>query len=220
MRGATYHSIVLLLVATDSIPEYELNLTRPEQNVNRIFAYLTPQFVFEEECIEALVIQMHLNDVRDAQGADKVSASLLPDGRGVLIEEPSVSAFQYSEIKDLYNGFKSPAMLAVMQNAHTYTTAAIKQTSSRRKKSYILRFPDELVCKMGYMNQPNGQKLQMVLNVVHTVMTASETGGVKDVSFSHGIVTCAIAIATNEPRVLRHDSDSKEVNELFSRMFI
>jgi hypothetical protein len=205
-------------VTTDSIPEYQLNLNKPKQNVNRIFAYVTPQFVFEEECIEALVIQMHLNDVRDAAGSDKISASLLNDGSGVLIEEPSVYAFQFSEIKDLYNGFKSSAMCAAMQNAHTYTTAAIKQNSTRRKKSYILRFPDELRCKMGYMNQSNGQKLQMVLNVVHTVMKASETGRAKDASFSHGIVTCSIAIATSEPRVLRLDSDSKEVNELFSRM--
>jgi hypothetical protein len=227
---------MLLLTADceeEEIMEFDLNLKMGERNVNNIFAYRCPQFKFQNgmaiEHIDAIVMHKVVCDLSDLYGNphtgnNKLIASLLEDGSGVLFEEPSLPFFLIDSIDGLYgpNVFKNVEMTTAVKDAHHYTTTAIVQKVNRRTKKYIVRFPEDIHCKMGYMNQlSQGQKLTPFFNMKKTAVPKEVTGASADTEVINFLATYVIAIETEERRVLNVAEDgNNEIKELFSRMSV
>jgi hypothetical protein len=214
-------------LSSEDIPEFELNLDNGEQNVNGIFAYRSPQFEFVNgtvnESIEAVVVHKQICDIYDLLGSSKtskISASLLADGSGILIEEPSLPLFMIDKIDNLYaNTFKDEELTKALKQAHSYTATAVVQSVDRRTKKYILRFPDEIRCILGYMNPSNGQKLMPFYNVTTEVLKTETTGSANNFEFTQVLATFVAAIENAERRVLKiNNDDNSEIRDLFNRM--
>ena len=171
-------SFLFKTAAEPDIPEYNLNLEKGESNVNGIFAYTSPSFVWDDEQVEVLVLIKQVPDITDVRAGSAVpngiAMSLLPDGSGVLVEEPAIPHFMAEKYDGLYDGFQNVEIEYVMHTAHAVCMTAIKQSPARLKKKYILKFPDNVRCQMGYMNPSNGRLLRGNVKVTKSMIGSNK----------------------------------------------
>ena len=201
------------------IPEYDLNLVNGEDNVNGIFAFLSPSFVFGNEQVEVVVLhkQVHdINDVRDA--SNPLVMSLLPDGSGILVEEPALPHFMASQIDNLYDGCDSNEMESALQTNHAVCVTAMKQNPARHKKKYVLKFPSNLTCKMGYMNATTGHTLRGNIQVSKSSIK-NKNGG--SIPFTHVTIRFMAVVKTTQRKLLREEDDTtSNIEDLLAGMSI
>ena len=215
-------SSFLKAVGDAGIPEYTLNLERGESNVNGIFAYISPSFVWEEEQVEVVVLVQKVADITDIRNDPaSFSMSLLPDGGGVLVEEPSVPHFMVDSYDDLYDMNKTdtkyPDLEYACHTTHAVCMTAIQQNQKRQKNKYILKFPENVVCKMGYMNPSNGRALRGKVTVATSTITNKSKDGA--VEFKHVTLRYMAVIKSKERKLLRKEDTSIDVDDLLAGMF-
>ena len=199
------------------IPEYDLNLQNGEDNVNGIFAFVSPSFVFGNEQVEVVVLHKQVHDIKDVRDAtNPVTMSLLPDGTGILVEEPALPNFMASQIDALYDGCESIDMENALQTNHAVCVTAIKQNSIRQKKKYILKFPGNLSCKMGYMNATSGHTLRGHVQVSKSVI--KNKGGIA-IPFTHVTIRFMAVVNTSQQKLLKEEDDStSNIEDLLAGM--
>jgi hypothetical protein len=210
---------LIVLLDFDNIREYDLNLSDPEDNPNGFTAYLLPQFQYENEYIEAIVLNKVVSDMEDMIGADKVSVSLLECGTKLFVQEPAVSRFMVTNYPESFSGFADSLQLhESILNTHEMLLHDILSDESRRTKKYILNLPAGYRCKMGYMNPLNGERLKGVLHYATTTLGTEVTGFPNDLECLHPSVTW-IAVLDKEPKFIRrHAGVDAEFANLFQRM--
>ena len=207
--------------AEPDIPEYSLNLGKGENNVNGIFAYTSPSFVWDEEQVEVLGLIKQVPDIADvrtgANAPNGIAMSLLPDGSGVLVEEPAVPTFMVENFDGLYDGFQNVDIEYAMHTTHAVCMTAIKQSPARMKKKYILKFPENLKCQTGYMNPSSGRLLRGNVKVSKSLIGSNK--GQNVVSFTHVTIRFVAVIKNPERKLLRAEDASNDVEDVLAGMF-
>ena len=199
-----------------AVPEFELNLEKGESNVNGFFAFLSPAFVFEGEQIEVVVLHKQVNDIEDVRNlGNSIVVSLLPDGSGVVVEEPSVPAFMTWKGDELYDGCANQEMANTLRATHAVCMTSIESQQGRQKKKYILNFPDNVVCQMGYMNPSTGRILRGHVSVSKTEFS----GKAGRIDFTHVTIRYMAVIKTEERKLLRSAEATSNIEELLAGMF-
>ena len=196
------------------VPEFELNLEKGENNVNGFFAFLSPAFVFDGEQIEVVVLHKQVNDIEDVRNpSNSIVVSLLPDGSGVVVEEPSVPSFMTWNGDELYDGCANEEMANTLRATHAVCMTSI-ESQGRQKKKYILNFPDNVVCQMGYMNPSTGRILRGHVAVSNTDFS-SKNGRLK---FTHVTIRYMAVIKSEERKLLRSAEATSNVEDLLAGM--
>ena len=155
-----------------------------------------------------------IQDVRDP--ANPITVSLLPDGTGVIVEEPSLPHFMSHGIDELYEGCESIEMENALITNHSVCVTAIKQTPIRKKKKYKLMFPDNIECKMGYMNPTNGCILRGHVHISKSEIKNKNGQGIK---FTHVTIRYMAVVKNVEPKLLRaKDATINNIEELLAGM--
>ena len=194
-----------------------MNLKNGEDNVNGIFAFLSPSFVFGNEQVEVVVLhkQVHdINDVRD--GNNPITMSLLPDGSGILVEEPALPLFMATQVEFIYDGCASIEMENALQTNHAVCVTAMKQNPIRQKKKYILKFPANLSCQMGYMNSTTGHTLCGHVQVSKSNIK-SKAG--TSISFTHVTMRFMAVVKTSQRKLLKQEDDTtSNIEDLLAGM--
>ena len=153
----TCFSYLLSAPRSSNLPSYDLHLG--EENVNGTFAFLSSPFVFGDEQIDAIVLVKQVSDFADVRSeTNPIVVSLLPDGSGVLVQEPSLPSFLKNEVHKFYEDC-DPEMSVAFRTSHIVSATALTNDPSKQKKKYTLRFPTGMTGKMGYMNQDKGLEL-------------------------------------------------------------
>ena len=149
------------------------------------------------------------------------SMTLLPDGGGVLVQEPSVPNYMIDSFDDLYdmnkNDTKNPDLEYACHTNHAVCMTAIQQNQQRQKSRYILKFPENVVCKMGYMNPSNGRALRGKVTVTTSTITNKKNDG--SVEFKHVNIRYMAVIKSKERKLLRKEDTSINVDDVLAGMF-
>ena len=194
------------------IPEFDLDLSNGETNgVFGIFAFVSPSFVHGDEQLEAVVIHKQISDVHDARDASNaITMRLLPDGTGVYVEETSMPFFMASQIKQLYaGGCESSEMATAFETNHTICVNAMKKNQNCAKNKYVLKFSDDIVCKMGILNPETGN-LRGNVHVTRSIVT-NKNGA--QIPFTHVSIRFQIVVSTPERKLLK-DNDANSTNNI------
>ena len=206
-------SLISFLASRSSmnIPEYQLKIGNQHGDANAIsgiLAYKSPPYVEGDELVQAIVIIKHIPDLADARSENPLQMTLLPDGTGVLVVEPAVSEFMKQPPPGLYADCH-PDMRNAFTTAHNLTVTA---TSGAETESYILRFPDGIIGKMGGMNPPgNGRSLTGNVNVTTTSIQNNKNGRV--IPFTHVTMRFAVLLESKEPQLIRR-KQTKTMNDI------
>ena len=200
-----------------SVPEFDLNLEKRENNVNGFFAFVSPSFVFDDEQIEVVVLQKQVNDIEDVRNpSNSIVVSLLPDGSVVVVEEPSVPTFMTFKGHELYNGCASEEMANALRTTHGVCMTSI-QTQNRQKTKYVLNFPDKIICQMGYMNPATGRTLRGHVAVSKSEYSGGKTSGI---AFTHVTIRYMAVIKSEERKLLRSAEATSNIEDLLAGMFL
>lgn len=219
-----------------SLPAYKINLDEGEQNVNGWLFFESNAFKWISvngaltESINTIVMVKAISDVFDIWGSsfnDKMSVSLLPDGSGVVVDEPSISSFLYTDIDVIFaaafDGYPDDMKEAV-KDAHGCAVNAIMDDKRRKRMKYRLVFPRDKVGAKGYWNRgAKGLKLTPFPFTNEETLTKDMTGADHDAYFSKTLVFFLIPI-DKEGRVLKvQDDDDVPIEKMFknfSRMSV
>lgn len=180
-------------------------MKNPEKNVNGVFAFMSPSFPFQNqkivEEIQVIAIQKTMADLNDfiddrAYGINKLSITLLPEGDGILIEEPTIPKFIRGKVLDIekfYDGLP-PDMAAACCRAHAIEVNNILAAESHGgNRKYIYRFQDGIRCVPGYMNGNDG-KITIKMRVTTSIFTKTNT------QFHHYAASMFIVVENPEGR--------------------
>ena len=183
---------------SSNLPSYDLSLG--EENVNGTFAFLSSPFVFGDEQIEAIVLLKQVSDFADVRSeTNPIVVSLLPDGSGVLVQEPSLPSFLKNDAYKFYEDLYSEMSLA-FRTSHIVSATALSNDPVKQTKKYILRFPTGMTGKMGYMNQEKGLEVTGHVQITNSSVQAKNK---KKIQFSHVTIRFIIALNTEEPKLLK-----------------
>lgn len=119
----------------DDHPDEEITLDfeYPERN-NGMLVILANDIVCDsKELVNSLSIFKPIYDARDAK-SKKITASLLPDGTGILVREPTVPTYLLEINKEM-------------------KAACMKKEPSHQCKTVLLRFPEGTTCNDKHFNK-------------------------------------------------------------------
>lgn len=202
--------------AESDIPVFLLNLEQGESNANGVFAFKTASFVWEEEQVEAVVLIKQVSDIADARAPNKYTMSLLEDGTGVLVEEPSVPNFFIKQFDGLYEGYTKEHSMFAMHTTHAVCMTALLAAPERQTRKYIMKFPNGIKWKKGYMNTVNGNSLR---GDVKLTKTSVKNGAYSMIEFSHFTIRFTAIVKPKERKFIRPEDSSSNVESLLSGMF-
>ena len=187
-----------------------------------LYAYVLSENKHSDELIQAMVIHKTVIDLKDLMGDSKITATLMECGTKILIEEPNVPNFFSVHTNSIFNNIDHPALQTAMKNNFQTKFNEISISTSRRTRKYILRLPDGMKCKMGYMNpMTNRRVLAGVMSSAHKVFEAANTGAADDFHNSMIMVTYVIAIDSEQQKIIRNAADvGNEVAHFFKRMSV
>jgi hypothetical protein len=139
---------------------YELNLDQPEDNVG-VWAQIAINLVHDDKLYNAVVIQKNFSDAADYQHA-RISASLLPDGSGVVVTEPKAANFMINDVEKMYSkkDQETDPLFSKLYLAHAASANQIRNKPDRRSKETKYLFPDGIRGRMGIFNKASGLKLK------------------------------------------------------------
>ena len=202
-----------------SIPEFELNLENGEKNgIHGIFAFVSPSFVYGDEQLEVVTIYKQVNDIYDVRDpSNSIKMNLLPDGSGVLVEEPAMPYFMTSQIQGLYsNSCANAEMEAALVTNHTILVNAMKKNPSRVKNKFVLHFSGNKRCKMGHMNPEIGSALRGHINVTRSSVI-NKNGD--QIPFTHVTIRFMAVVQTSERKLLKDDvANGTNIEDLLAGM--
>jgi hypothetical protein len=119
------------------------------------------------QLIDALVIFKPIFDVRDAKGKNKIRASMLPDGDGIVVTEPTLPTFMMEMTNEMHALEGEDNGCVPTYQAHRVAVTDIKKSAGRQTKEVVLRFPDGIRCKMEHFNgKKDGLKLSNNLRIL------------------------------------------------------
>ena len=203
----------------DLIPEFELNLENGEKNgIHGVFAFVSPAFVYGDEQLEVVTIYKQVHDIYDVRDTNNVvKMNLLPDGSGVLVEEPAMPYFMTAQIQGLYAGScANSEMEAALVTNHMISVNGMKKSPSRLKNKYVLRFSGNKVCKMGHMNPEIGSALRGHVNVTRSSVV-NKNGD--HIPFTHVTIRFMAVVQTSERKLLKDDlANGTNIEDLLAGM--
>lgn len=138
--------------------EYTLNFDFPEQNRSGVMAFKVAEIPVGKVRLNALFIYKPLFDCQD-----NVNASLLEDGTGIVVTEPTIPSYMVDQHEKMHTleSQESPSELYLAAfHAHTVLVALLRKENKRTTKKSILRFPDNIKCTLEHFNVRDGQKLE------------------------------------------------------------
>jgi hypothetical protein len=201
--------------------EYDLDIERPENNVNGIMVVKGSEIIVGgKEVVDALTIYKPLYDVRDYK-AKKVKASLLADGTGITVTEPTVPFYFIQNAGQIYDleGAKACESTA---RTHAIAATGIKTNNNRQIKQVTLKFPDGITCNNDNFNKSTTKdgslKLKNNLRMMPVQMDKDDKGD--PITTTIAFVFWKVSI-DGEARHLNADaaSDSDEdLDDAFKRM--
>ena len=188
----------------DDVLEVKLNLTNGEKNnIFGIHAFISAPFIYGDEEVEVVVIQKQVNDIDDVRDTANhpITMTLLEDGSGIDVVEPSMPSFMLAPNGglDLYEDCKEEMAKALLTK-HMIQVAGIKNTPSRKTNKYRLKFPPNIRCKMGYMNEMNGNDLHGHVTVVKKDIK-NKRG--KSIVFTNVTIRFMAVIQTSAPKLIK-----------------
>jgi hypothetical protein len=138
---------------------YELNLDHPEKNEG-VWAQKGINFKVNNSLYNAVIIQKTFPDATDYIKS-RISASLLPDGSGVVITEPSAAACMIYDVEKAYkkDDLERDPIFSKVYLAHVTSALKIQTEPERQVKRTTYLFPNKIRCKMGVFNKNSGLKL-------------------------------------------------------------
>lgn len=139
--------------------EYVFDLDRPENNANSIFAVRGKDVVVDDiSVMDTITIYKPIFDPRDRA---KVEVSLLSDGSGIEMKEPTVPTFFFTQVEDMYELDSDEERCASTILAHSVAATAIKNQVHRQSKRVVIEFPDGITCNKDFFNEAgDGLKLK------------------------------------------------------------
>jgi len=141
----------------------------------------------------------------------KVKASLLIDGTGIVITEPSVPQYLYKDLKSMYALDAEAEACEATIRAHKVASTGIKRDEKRQVKQVTVKFPDGMSCNNEFFNNSGTSKLKTNIRFMEVVICQEEDedGLVNDVNQTCTYVFWKVAIDGTDRR-LREESDSDE----------
>lgn len=189
--------------------------------IMRIFAYVSSEVEYSDELIQALVIHKTVVDLKDCMGTEKLTASLMECGTRILFEEPAIPNFFASQADEIFSNIDHKALKVAMKNNFQTKVNEITSISGRRVRKFVLKLPDGMRCKMGFMNPSNTRRiLTGVMGCAHEKYSAGNTSG-SGVDFLNSLIVVTYTIAIDsEQKIIRNVDIGNGVDDFFKRMSI
>ena len=206
----------------DDFLEVNLNLTHGEKNhIFGIQAFISAPFVYGDEEVEVVLIQKQVNDIEDVRDASNhpITMTLSEDGGSITVVEPSLPTFMLSPDSglDLYEDCDEEMAKALLTK-HLIQVAAIKNSPSRKTNKYRLKLPPNIKCKMGYMNETNGNDLHGHVTVLkHEVKNKKG----KKILFTNVTIRFMAVIQTSTPKLIKvKEARMNDIEDLLAGMSV
>jgi hypothetical protein len=157
--------------------EYTIDIKRPENHKNGIMVLRGYKIVNGKEVIDFLTIYKPLFDVRDANES-KIKASLLSDGTGITITEPTLPTYFFTEVKEMHD-LEGDDLCVPLFRAHAVAATGIKMRDSGRLIQSTLRFPVGIKCYSEHVNSSdkNSNSLRLKSNLRVLKVDVGELNG-------------------------------------------
>jgi hypothetical protein len=127
--------------------------------------------------VDVVTVYKSVTDMRDFK---EYKATLLEDGTGFTLMEPSVPRF-FLDAEDLHD-LEGKDMVWEIKKDHLLHSTAIEKRHNRQSKEGTFHFPDGVCCTaLHFDNQPNGT-LQNQFRV-HQVESKEGSGKFQDVAY-------------------------------------
>jgi len=155
--------------------EYVFDLDRPENNANSIFAVRGKDVVVDDiSVMDTITIYKPIFDPRDRA---KVEVSLLSDGSGIEMKEPTVPTFFFTQVEDMYELDSDEERCASTILAHSVAATAIKNQVHRQSKRVVIEFPDGITCNKDFFNEAgDGLKLKKRFRMLEVELCKDAAG--------------------------------------------
>jgi hypothetical protein len=142
--------------------EFTLNYDLPEQNYGYFITRVSNVTVGDER-MDILMIIKPLFDPRDIKNDTKFTAMLLPNRTGMYITEPSVPYYMSESVAAMEQAERNylegnETMCAASVLEYRTQIAALGKSESRKSKTTIIRFPNNIKGNNTYLNKPNPKK--------------------------------------------------------------
>ncbi len=121
--------------------EFTLDVQFPENNKNGMSSFMTLNVVAGNNVVNYLVIVKPVFDISDTSGRNKISASLLQDGSGIVISEPKIPCFCLNEASSIFSTEDDTNFSRAIYQTHLTTAAAVNTSPSRLMKNTLCFFP-------------------------------------------------------------------------------
>jgi hypothetical protein len=159
--------------------DFTLDFEHPERNPNGMFAFTTPNVDVPnsttDEVVHVATVYKAVTDMRDM---GEFGATLLEDGSGFILMEPSVPRF-ILEPEDLHD-LEGEELCVEVMKSHQLNFTAIDKRKNRQSKQGTFHFPHDIQCTRAHFgNHPNGT----LQNQFRVLTVAVQAGKTQDIPF-------------------------------------
>ena len=191
--------------------EFELSFSRPENNPYGILTLVAPAVEIDHKVVDVLTVIKPIFDICDDE---KTEAVLLPDGKGIVIAEPCMPTYLFTETDSIQEQLRTEDdHCSATELAHKVASTSLIKNKHRQSKRVKLFFPDGVTCNKTVLNNENepviffkeswamGHKLKQGIHIQpYTLVEADETEGTDAVMGTTAFLYWKVAIDSNEDR--------------------
>ena len=200
-----------------------MDTSNPEQNSGGIWAYLATDVVPKDskQAYNVIVVVKPIADFDDYEKG-RYSATLVADGSGIIITEPTAPGFIVQDLKKLYTREerdKDPVFSRI-HFGHNTAAIAVKGNIARRLKKVRYNFPENKKCKMGVFNPgAMGTKLRPTLRISEGVPLKFRADNHQP-TYNYACIWTVIVDEAEERQVDDPGDEDNGIGDAFKRMTI
>lgn len=187
--------------------EFTLDLKFPERNKSGMMAFVVLDVVSGNNVVNNLVIVKPVFDISDTSGGNKISASLLQDGSGIVIKESKIPSFFLDENYTIFSSEDDTNISRAIYRTHLTIATAVKASQRRLMKDTVCLFPGDMKCYLSF-EDGEGLKLKNNLRVVEGMKIIDPTNGKTMIQHYNSFIYWTLVIQGSE-RPLSSEEDLK-----------
>jgi hypothetical protein len=211
-----YLLINYTLLFQESDEKFTLDLKFPEQNKNGMMAFMALDVVFGNNMVDCLVIVKPVFDMSDTSGSNKISATLLQDGSGIVIKEPKIPSFCLDDT--IFLSEDDTNISRAIFGKHSTIATAVKSSQSRLMKNTLCYFPGDMKCYLS-IDDGEGLKLKNKLRVVEGMKIIDPSDGTTLIQHYNTFIYWTLAVqGTERPLSEEENNDIMKACQRMNKM--